>query len=73
MTRNLSHRIEVAFPIYNTTIRNTIIDLLEIQWKDNVKARIIDKKHSNGYRHGIDDAPNRSQTETYFFLKRQSL
>ena len=73
MTRNLSHRIEVAFPIYDKKIKKTVLELLEIQWNDNLKARIIDKKGSNSYKEALDDAPNRSQTQTYFFLKRQSL
>lgn len=73
MTRNLSHRIEAAFPIYDPHVFQTIVELMEIQWNDNVKARIIDTIHSNQYRIEQNEAPNKSQTETYRYIMRQSL
>lgn len=50
MGRNLDRRIEVAFPVYNPEIRKTIRDILEIQWSDNVKARILDGVNDNTFR-----------------------
>jgi polyphosphate kinase len=50
MGRNLDRRIEVAFPVYNSDIHKTIRDILEIQWNDNVKARIIDGVNDNTFR-----------------------
>jgi polyphosphate kinase len=67
MGRNLDRRIEVAFPIYDTDIQKTIKDLLEIQWADNVKARIIDGKEDNTFREFSLPAI-RSQDETYDYL-----
>ncbi len=69
MKRNLSRRIEVAFPIYSGKLRAIIKDVLEIQFKDNVKARIIDQKQSNQYRNGLSDSIHRSQYEIYDYWK----
>ncbi len=49
MKRNLSRRIEVAFPIYNRTLFHEMKRMLGMQLRDNVKARIIDAQHSNTY------------------------
>lgn len=49
MTRNLDHRIEVITPILDEEIKDQINSILEIQLNDSVKARVIDKDHSNNY------------------------
>lgn len=49
MRRNLDRRIEVAFPIYDATCRNQIIEMLKLQLRDNVNSRIIDKRQSNTF------------------------
>lgn len=49
MTRNLTHRIEVISPILDEDHKKTICDLIEIELKDNVKARIIDANQENKY------------------------
>ncbi|MEM8485490.1 MAG: polyphosphate kinase 1 [Bacteroidota bacterium] len=49
MKRNLSRRIEVAFPIYNRTLFREMKRMLDIQLRDNTKARVIDAQHSNAY------------------------
>ena len=72
MTRNLSHRVETTFPLYDPDVRKTVRDLIGIQLFDNVKARIIDEAHSNEYRRGGADMAVRSQLETYYYLKRQT-
>jgi polyphosphate kinase len=70
MTRNLSYRVETAFPIYNPTLRKEIREYINIQLMDNVKARILDQDFSNTYyRNG--SLAIRSQRETYYFIKRQ--
>lgn len=70
MTRNLSHRIETAIPIYDKNIKAIMHDILELQLNDNVKARILDKNARNAYRTTESDIPVQSQIETYFYLKR---
>ena len=70
MTRNLSYRIETAFPIYNPKIKAIILDLLDLQRSDNVKARILDKAGKNKYVKNTNDVRIQSQIETYYYLKR---
>ena len=41
MTRNIENRVEVAVPIYDKYLQNEILDVFEIAWNDNVKARKI--------------------------------
>ncbi|MCO6491321.1 MAG: polyphosphate kinase 1 [Phaeodactylibacter sp.] len=72
MVRNLSYRVETAFPIYSEHIRHQIKDFITIQLSDNVKARIIDKESSNTYRTDGSDLAIRSQMETYYYIKRLS-
>jgi polyphosphate kinase len=47
MGRNLDSRIEVTCPILDAGIQQEMRDFLEIQWKDNVKARKLDSAQSN--------------------------
>ena len=49
MVRNLDHRIEVATPILDPKIKKELIDIIQIQLKDNQKARIIDSELLNKY------------------------
>ncbi|MEM7105764.1 MAG: polyphosphate kinase 1 [Bacteroidota bacterium] len=71
MKRNLSYRIETAFPIYDNEIRKEIKDFLRIQFHDNVKARIVDGNQNDNYRKDDSDLPVRAQLETYYYLKRK--
>lgn len=69
MKRNLSRRIELAFPIYDPKLKKLVKDILEIKFKDNVKARYIDEKQTNQYVSQEGVPPVRSQDEIYDFLK----
>ncbi len=71
MVRNLNHRIETAFPIYDKAIKNEINEALDLQWNDNVKARLLDGQLKNEYIKGEADIALRSQHEIYFKLKRR--
>ena len=70
MSRNLDNRIEVAVPIYDSSIRNELRDILEISWKDNIKSRILDESLSNKYYRG-GEVKTRSQDEIYGYLKEK--
>lgn len=70
MVRNLHRRIETMFPILDKDIRGVIMDLLDIQLFDNVKARHIHINKNNQYRTETTDLAVRSQVETYFYMKR---
>ncbi len=71
MKRNLSRRIEVITPIYNEKIKEQILDIINIQLKDNVKARIIDRYDKNHYRKIKNQKPVQSQIATYKYLKKR--
>lgn len=50
MGRNLDSRIEVTCPIYDKELKEEINEFLEIQWKDNTKARILDQSGENRFK-----------------------
>jgi len=41
MTRNLDHRVEIAFPVLGPALQDQLREVLDTQLADNVKARII--------------------------------
>ncbi len=68
MTRNFENRIEVSCPIYDTELKNQILDIFKISWNDNVKSRLINgSKERNLSKKNI--ASIRSQFETYKYYK----
>lgn len=69
MKRNLSQRVEVAFPIYDEDVRHELRQILELQRRDNTKARIIDAEQTNEYVPRDGDEPVRSQIDTYRLLR----
>jgi len=71
MTRNLDYRIEAAAKITDKNLKKELKDILDIQLRDNVKARILDKKLSNEYIRN-DKKECRSQIETYIYLKAKT-
>jgi polyphosphate kinase len=69
MTRNMDNRIEVGCPIYDESLKQQVIDLLEIQFQDTLKARVIDENQTNKYVSRGNRKKLRSQTETYEYLR----
>jgi polyphosphate kinase len=69
MTRNLDGRVEVAFPVYDPDLQNELRAFLGAQWKDNVKARILNKDLDNQYRQTPIEGKTRAQEAIYDFLK----
>jgi len=72
MTRNIENRVEVAVPIYDKYLQNEILDVFEIAWNDNVKARKINGSQQNTFveNNGTD---LRSQWKIYDYYKEKSL
>ena len=68
MVRNIDHRIEAAVPVLDPEIKQELKDIIEIQLKDNVKARILDNELSNNYVPSAGKKKIRSQVETYNYL-----
>jgi polyphosphate kinase len=73
MSRNIDERVEVGCPIYNSTVKQSIIDIINIQLSDNTKARVLDTEQRNEYQR-TEQAPNvRAQVSIYHYLKEQQL
>ena len=47
MTRNIDYRVEVLCPVVEIGIQTVIQDILDQQWHDNVKSRILDASQKN--------------------------
>lgn len=71
MVRNLEHRVEVTCPIWNKELKQELIDILDIQLQDNVKARWLDNELSNEYVR-TTKKKIRSQVETYNYLFKKT-
>lgn len=70
MTRNLTHRIEVVTPILDKDHKQTILDLINIELADNVKARIVDAEQKNEYVSNSEE-PVQSQLSIYDYFKQK--
>jgi polyphosphate kinase len=69
MPRNLDHRIEVTCPIFDKNIRLEIRKIFDIQWEDNVKARVFNESQSNEFVKS-DGKKVQSQIEVYNYLRK---
>lgn len=47
MTRNIDSRVEVICPVTDEAAQTLLQDVLDQQWNDNSKARVIDSKQGN--------------------------
>jgi polyphosphate kinase len=72
MTRNLDGRVEVTCPIYDENIKKELIDIFNIGWKGNVKARYHSEKLDNKYRVRGQNTVFRAQLETYNYYKNKN-
>ncbi|WP_040254617.1 polyphosphate kinase 1 [Psychroserpens mesophilus] len=70
MTRNIENRVEVSCPIYQDDIKEELLNIFDICWSDNVKARIIDETQSNTYRRNSNPKV-RSQFALYDYFKEK--
>lgn len=72
MTRNLDGRVEVTCPIYDPEIKKELINVFDIGWKGNVKARYHSEKLDNKYRVRREKEPIfRAQLETYRYYQNK--
>ncbi|MFI3285368.1 MAG: polyphosphate kinase 1 [Rikenellaceae bacterium] len=70
MTRNLNRRVEVGAPILSKEIHATLVDYFKIQWRDNVKSRLVAPPYLNDYVENKKEAL-RSQDELYTFFEQK--
>ncbi|MEP7170563.1 MAG: polyphosphate kinase 1, partial [Bacteroidota bacterium] len=73
MSRNLDFRSEVVVPVFDKGIQKELKDILEIQWRDNVKARMINEKQDNIYRTSESKTKVRAQDEIYKYLRKEKV
>lgn len=70
MTRNIENRVEVSCPIYQDDLKEELLNIFDICWSDNVKARVIDESQSNEYRRN-DNPKVRAQFALYDYFKEK--
>ncbi|MDY6795593.1 MAG: polyphosphate kinase 1 [Actinomycetota bacterium] len=71
MPRNLDRRVEVAVPVHDESIKQELIDYMNIQFADNVKARVIDEEQANTARNTSGNRRIRAQDAIYRHLKEK--
>lgn len=71
MTRNIDRRVEVTVPIFDPTIKQELIDMINIQLKDNTKSRVWNADLSNTYVVTGSDKEVRAQIATHEYLKKK--
>jgi polyphosphate kinase len=64
MTRNIDYRVEVLCPIRDPSIQAQLQDILDQQWHDNTKARVLDKDQTNAMRKRGKTTPMLQAQET---------
>ena len=50
MRRNLDKRVEVAVRVCDPSIFKQVVDIFDIQWADDTKARVLNRDMNNQYR-----------------------
>ncbi|MCX6257656.1 MAG: polyphosphate kinase 1 [Bacteroidia bacterium] len=71
MVRNLDHRVEVTCPVNNIKLKKELKDILNLQWHDNVKARVLDDQLSNRYKPNTGEKKLRSQIAIMKYLSEK--
>lgn len=71
MGRNLDRRIEVCFPVNVPRLQRQVMELMDVQWNDHMKARRIDALQTNPYQAATHRKPTtRAQAVTHELLKK---
>jgi len=61
--------VEVTCPIFDRDIKLELRKFFDIQWQDNVRARILNEALDNKIRNNTTGRPVRAQWEIYDYLK----
>lgn len=72
MTRNLDGRVEVACPIYDPRLQVFLRKVIELQWRDGSKARVLDATQQNQMRQTNKKRERRSQLDTFALVAKFS-
>ena len=73
MTRNLDFRVEVLTPVHDPDAQTILQDVLDQQWHDNEKSRILDSEQSNHMVEGRKSVKIRSQESIHRYLQTGKL
>ncbi|WP_246230272.1 phospholipase D-like domain-containing protein [Mucilaginibacter humi] len=71
MNRNVYHRIEVCFPVYDEQIKAEITDIINLQLADNVQAVMLNN-HIENVPVKTTKPTIRSQYEVYQYLSKKA-
>jgi len=63
MTRNLSSRVEIAFPVWDRQAQELLLAQMKYQLNDGRKGRIVDEKGNNNFI----TADNELSSQQYMF------
>jgi len=64
MPRNLDKRVEILFPVEDNALKKEVIDILDIQLRDNAKARVL--QPDGTYLRLNNSGKNRLCAQSYF-------
>ncbi|MCR3755350.1 MAG: polyphosphate kinase [Sodalis sp. Psp] len=70
MTRNIDYRIEVAVVLLDPRLKQQVLDILTLLFRDTVKARYIDANLSNQYVPRGNRRKVRAQMAIYDYIKQ---
>jgi polyphosphate kinase len=73
LPRNFDRRVEVACPIYDPRLQQELSDYFDLQWQDNVKARIWNEALDNHYRSHQDNEMQAQRALSDYFQNRQPM
>ncbi len=72
MNRNLYRRVEVVTPIYDKLIALELRRIMDMQWRDNERARLIEDGKLNQYRPAVPEGGAfRAQMDIYDYFQQQ--
>jgi polyphosphate kinase len=72
MTRNLDFRVEVTCPIHDPRLQLRVQTIIDLQWRDNVKARLLNAHQNNQFKPRRGTRV-RSQEAIYQYLRNGQL
>ncbi|MDZ7741860.1 MAG: polyphosphate kinase 1 [Bacteroidota bacterium] len=71
MQRNFDHRIEIVCPVQDKNIQRELMDMIDIQLRDNCKSRWLSPARLNKYRKTGEKKKHRAQFEIYEYFKEK--
>lgn len=69
MPRNLDSRVETIFPVLDGELKKQLTTYFDIQWRDNTKARVLDRDLGNRYRSAKKGKAVRAQIDIESYLR----